>query len=738
MSWLHSVDVALFRFINLKLSHPVLDWIMPLFAGNPVFVPAVLLLAVALLWKGGIRGRIFVILLLVVIGLGDAFVINTLKDALGRMRPFHDITDAHLLVGKGSSGSMPSSHTSTWFAAMVISYFFYPRSWRFMLPMSLIMGFSRVYVGVHYPSDVLIGAILGCGYAAAGVLALNAVWIFTGRRWFPEWWRRLPSLLALPQRGAETAPTLAGVTPALHGPWLRLGYILVAILTVVRLAYIGSDTIELSEDEAYQWLWSKHLALSYYSKPPMIALLQFAGTSLWGDSEFGVRFLSPLIAAILSVMLLRFISKTVNERAAFWLVVIINCTPLLAVGATLMTIDPPLVLFWTAAMVSGWRAMQPDSPTSSWLWVGLWMGLGFLSKYSALFQIVCWVIFFALYVPARVQLRRPGPWLALLITALCTLPVLIWNAQHGWVTVEHVAYNAGRTSPWKPTLNFFGEFLGAQCGLLNPVFLVGALWAMAAFWRRWRHDPLLLFFFSMGAPVFLGYTAFTLYKRVFPNWIAPAVLPMFCLMVVYWVRRWPERASAIKGWLATALAIGTTAVIVLHDTNLTKKIMDRYLPPPLDPLRRVRAWTETAKVVTRAREDLLSRGKPVFIIADHYGLAGELSFYLPSPRPPVYYKTSLQPRNQFYFWPGYRGNRLGENAIFVNEVSLPKLQRDWFGKWIAGERDLLEKTPPHHSRAPAQLLEEFEAVREIGIFDVRYKGRFFRRLQLFECKNLKL
>src|SRR5687768_8844703 len=122
MSWLHSVDIALFRFINLELSHPILDRIMPLFAGNPVFVPAVLFLAVALLWKGGIRGRIFVLLILVVIGLGDALVINTLKDALGRMRPFHDITDAHLLVGKGSSGSLPSSHTSTWFAATVISY----------------------------------------------------------------------------------------------------------------------------------------------------------------------------------------------------------------------------------------------------------------------------------------------------------------------------------------------------------------------------------------------------------------------------------------------------------------------------------------------------------------------------------------------------------------------------------------------------------------------------------------
>src|SRR5208337_1662718 len=80
--------------------------------------------------------------------------------------------------------------------------------------------------------------------------------------------------------------------------WLRLGYLWLAALLMVRLAYIAIATIQLSRDEAYQWLWSKHLALSYYSKPPLIAYTQFLGTTLWGDNEFGVRFFSPVIAAI--------------------------------------------------------------------------------------------------------------------------------------------------------------------------------------------------------------------------------------------------------------------------------------------------------------------------------------------------------------------------------------------------------------------------------------------------------
>src|SRR5438067_7020617 len=99
------------------------------------------------------------------------------------------------------------------------------------------------------------------------------------------------------------------------GKWLRWGYLFVAVFFVLRLAYLAAGRIELSEDEAYQWLWSKHLALSYYSKPPLIAYLQFLGTSLWGDTEFGVRFFSPVLAAGLSVCLLRFSAGLGYARA---------------------------------------------------------------------------------------------------------------------------------------------------------------------------------------------------------------------------------------------------------------------------------------------------------------------------------------------------------------------------------------------------------------------------------------
>jgi membrane-associated phospholipid phosphatase/4-amino-4-deoxy-L-arabinose transferase-like glycosyltransferase len=750
MHWLQSLDSELFRFINLTLVNPVLDVGMPLASHNAFFGPLVLLAVVLLVWKGRARGALCVLMLALIIPLGDGMICNKLKHAIGRPRPFAVMPDIHRPGSSaisdnmapapspqavqatppsyppGSLTSMPSSHAANWFAATMILFIYYRRSVWFMLPAALVVSFSRIYNGVHYPSDVLVGAILGAGYAAAGVWSLNAFWQWAGQKWFPLWWTTLPSLLAPSLRSESTEDEEmppSGSTPhaTVDQHWLRLGYIWVAAGLLARLAYIASGTIQLGEDEAYQWLWSKHLALSYYSKPPLIAYTQFLGTSLWGDTAFGIRFFSPVIAAILGLLLLRFFAREVNARAGFFLLLIITATPLMSAGAVLMTIDPLSVLFWTAAMLAGWRAVQPDAPTRQWLWVGLWMGLGFLSKYTELFQLLSWAVFFILWPPARKHLRRPGPYLALLAHMVCTLPVLIWNAQHGWITVSHVAQDAGVGSVWKPSLKYLGEFLGGEAGLLNPIFFGATVWAAIAFWRRGRHNPRLVYFFSMGAPVFLAYLAQTLRSRVQLNWIAPSVLPMFCLMVIYWDTKWRLGATKLKPWLVAGLTLGFVLVVLGHDTNLLTKATGLRLPVNQDPLHRVREWSEVARVAGEARRDLLAEGKPTFIIAAGYGLTGEISFYLPEAKatvtkePLVFCQTSGPPSNQFYYWPSYKDRR-GQNAVFVRE---------------------LDRDRTFDPEAPPELEREFESVTLLGVRDVLYHGRVLRPLQFYACRGLR-
>jgi 4-amino-4-deoxy-L-arabinose transferase-like glycosyltransferase/membrane-associated phospholipid phosphatase len=729
MNWLQQLDAGLFHCVNPALGNSFFDVVMPFMSGNPLFVPAFLIACALSLWKGGPRGRICVLMLVLAIALGDGVVCNNLKHLIERPRPFWVLTDVHLPpgIGRTDSGAMPSSHAANWFAATMVLYIYYRKSIRFMLPLALLVSFSRVYNGVHYPGDVLVGAVLGAGYAAGGVWLMDALWQWAGRRWFPLWWQRLPSLMnPVILKLDDTTPAADKGVVEQH--WLRLGYALIFLQLAANLIYTGSGIIGLSEDEAYQWVWSKHLALSYYSKPPLIAYTQFLGTSLWGDTVFGVRFFSPIIAAIISVVVLRFMARVAGVRPAFWLSLAIATTPLLALGSTLMTIDPLSVMFWTLAMVAGWRAIQENSTNRDWLMVGLWMGLGFLSKYTALFQLLSWAVLFALLPSARKQLRRPGPYLALLVNLLCAVPVVLWNYQHDWITVRHVAEGGSLDHPWSPSpanlwhgfVRFTLSFVGSEAGLLNPFFFVPMLWAAFFFWRHGKNRPLMLYFFCMGAPLFLSYFLFTFHSRVLPNWIAPAVLPLFFMAAIYWDEQWQAGFRGIKHWLTTGIVVGAFIVVLMHDLSLLSRITGKPVPLGLDATLRVYGWPETMQKIEEAREKLLAEGKPVFVIGSHYGITGEMSFYIPEAtrsvrdNPLVYFRSSTFPENQFYFWPGY-GNRTGQNAIYVEVLNL-----------------FTEDTYP----PPAVLLEEFEFVTSQGSVTVLRKGRPVRRIQIYECRNL--
>src|SRR5277367_2336205 len=248
IGWLHSVDVWLFRLINLSWSNRFFDWLMPFVSTSPWFACILILIALGLLIKGGARGRICVLMLALALCLGNWLVCDSIKHAVGRSRPFLVIPDVHLRIGMGGSFSMPSSHAANWFSAMFILLIYYRRSVFCMLPLALLVALSRVYNGVHYPSDVLAGALLGMGYSAAVIWGAEAIWQRLGPCCFPLWWQRMPSLVnPAPQ---ETKAEVASATA--DAQWMRLGYALIAVLLLVRLGYIGLSGIELSEDEAYQ------------------------------------------------------------------------------------------------------------------------------------------------------------------------------------------------------------------------------------------------------------------------------------------------------------------------------------------------------------------------------------------------------------------------------------------------------------------------------------------------------
>jgi hypothetical protein len=340
-----------------------------------------------------------------------------------------------------------------------------------------------------------------------------------------------------------------------------------------------------------------------------------------------------------------------------------------------------------------------------------------LSKYVALLQWLSFALFIALSPEARRHLRKPGPYLAFAMSLVCFLPVLLWNARHDWIGLIHVGERGGLDRAWQPTLRFLGEFMGAEFGLLNPVFFVAMIAAMFAVLRRTEKRPLAIYLFCMGAPLLILCLLFSLRSRVHPNWIAPAVIPLFALTVIYWVDRFRQGATFVKPWFATGVATGFILVFLLHETDNVRSLTGVALPARLDPLRRVRGWNQTALHVRDARDSLLAEGKPVFIIADHYGIAGLISFYLPEARdavsfdPLVFCLTADRPKNQFHLWPGYE-DRKGHNALFVRE----------------GER---------FKPTPARLLDQFHHVTNLPVVEIRNLGRTFHQLHVAECRELR-
>ena len=140
--------------------------------------------------------------------------------------------------------------------------------------------------------------------------------------------------------------------------------------------------------------------------------------------------------------------------------------------------------------------------------------------------------------------------------------------------------------------------------------------------------------------------------------------------------------------------------------------------------------------------NLATEGKETFIIGDHYGITGEMSFYLPEAKkriqqtPLVYYRTTSYPKNQFYFWPGYE-SRKGQNAIYVQQIDPPKLQRGWIWKWLGGEKTLEIESASQPEAPPKEILDQFKSVTDLGIKEISYRKRVFRRVQVFECRDLK-
>lgn len=319
--------------------------------------------------------------------------------------------------------------------------------------------------------------------------------------------------LPLPSSGAEpfTLWRLEG-----RGAGLLFWGLLVG-LTALRLVLAGS--LGVTPDEAYYWLWSRHLQPGYLDHPPMIAVWIRAGTAFFGDSGFGIRAPGALFAFLGSIALVQsgkdlFSSRAAGYRAAL----LLNATLMLGLGAATATPDTPLVFFLGLVLWAIGRLVATGRPVW-WPVIGLVFGLAFDSKYTAVLPALgC-----GLWALSTKSVRRHWLWLAAGVLAglVAIAPVLSWNWTHHWASF---AKQGGRAADWHPlrALGFLGELAGGQIGLATPVifilFCIGIAWCV----RRARIDPVARLLACLCLVPLVVFVQHAFGGRVQANW--PVVL----------------------------------------------------------------------------------------------------------------------------------------------------------------------------------------------------------------------
>ena len=179
LDWLDQIDRSILYFINDTLSNPIFDLFFTTITNELLWAIPALIGLVELIVRGGKRGKIAAVLLLIAAIATDKTVVEIIKPAIGRLRPSHALGDTvNLLVPKGGRYGFVSAHAANIFVGTTILSYFYDQWKKPLLFLAFSVALSRVYVGVHYPGDVLFGGLFGYGMA----WLIITLWVFLKMR----------------------------------------------------------------------------------------------------------------------------------------------------------------------------------------------------------------------------------------------------------------------------------------------------------------------------------------------------------------------------------------------------------------------------------------------------------------------------------------------------------------------------------------------------------------------------
>ncbi|CAN5117938.1 glycosyltransferase family 39 protein [soil metagenome] len=432
----------------------------------------------------------------------------------------------------------------------------------------------------------------------------------------------------------------------------RTAIVVAGVLLLVAARLVTAAFLEIGPDETYYLLWSRSLSAGYYDHPPMVAWWIAASTAIFGHTAFGIRALFALSAIPVSLAVYAagraLFDRDIAARAVLWT----NATLLIAAGGLLATPDAPAVLFWALATWAFAEVVRTGRG-EWWLAVGLFAGLGIISKLTDLFLGPGILLCLAVNRDLRRWFVSPWLWAGGAVAALICVPMLLWNAGHDWVTLtkQFGRINTGVFQPEK-----FPEFIVTQFAVLNPLVAIFAGLAILI-WVRGRPPAasarIGLVMWTV-LPIVLYMAAHSFHEQIQGHWLAP-IFPTLGLAASAAASAGGERWAPLAR-LVFPLGFALALVAFVAAVNPGGAI-----PYTLDVAQVNRGWERMA---TDA-EALRRKFDAGWIATTHYAVGAELDYHLHASGTPV---VTIVERQRYAFAPTPDMKLLTLPALIVTEV----------------------------------------------------------------------
>lgn len=429
---------------------------------------------------------------------------------------------------------------------------------------------------------------------------------------------------------------------------------------LAKFLFAGRPELDIFSEEAQYWLWSKNLDWHYYSKPPMVALLNYFSTGLIGNTELAIRII-PILFGLGTAWVIYLFARHLyqSEKLACIAGLIFLAMPIHLLEFTFHTTDTSMTFFWTLAWFLTYRAIYSER-IHWWIFAGLVAALGIMSKATMVLIFPASLIYLFFIGGLKKEFKN---WCFFFgVASLGFLPSVIWNMQHDFYTFKHLAALGGVGGGTSKSFDFLlmfkrsSEYLGGQLSMVSVFFLPYFYMAFRRLIQK--KEAKLVYVLLPGMITFLGFGGLSLFTWIEVNWpgFTYSTFPLFLAPVVGGLKgNWKNYGK----W-----AIGISLVLpflLLYPNWFGWKSNGPVFQVEKAIFKRMVGYQDLAKRIDFLT-DSLKITEPIHF-SESYHVASQMSFYLEG-NPQTYVANMGSRKNQWDLWPGLN-QFIGEQNYFV-------------------------------------------------------------------------